>query len=82
MTGICSLIAVVIAQVLESYFLQPLVMGKTMKLHPVTIMIGLLVFGSFFGIVGMILATPVISIVKTIAIFFDEKFSLKERITS
>lgn len=82
MTGICSLIAVVIAQVLESYFLQPLVMGKTMKLHPVTIMIGLLVFGSFFGIVGMILATPVISIVKTIAIFFDEKFSLKERITN
>jgi len=82
MTGICSLIAVVVAQVLESYFLQPLVMGKTMKLHPVTIMIGLLVFGSFFGIVGMILATPVISIIKTIAIFFDEKFSLKERITS
>ena len=82
MTGICSLIAVVIAQVLESYFLQPLVMGKTMKLHPVTIMIGLLVFGSFFGIVGMILATPIISIIKTIALFFDEKFSLKERITN
>lgn len=82
MTGICSLIAVVIAQVLESYFLQPLVMGKTMKLHPVTIMIGLLVFGSFFGIIGMIIATPVISIIKTIVLFFDEKFSLKERITN
>ena len=82
MTGICSLIAVVIAQVLESYFLQPLVMGKTMKLHPVTIMIGLLVFGSFFGIIGMIIATPVISIMKTIVLFFDEKFSLKEKITN
>ena len=44
MTGICTLIAVVIAQLLESNFLQPLVMGKTMKLHPVTIMIGLLLF--------------------------------------
>ena len=81
MTGICSLIAVVIAQVLESYFLQPLVMGKTMKLHPVTIMIGLLVFGSFFGIIGMILATPIISIFKTIVLFFNEKFSLMERMT-
>ena len=29
-----------------------------MKLHPVTIMIGLLVFEHFFGILGMILATP------------------------
>ena len=81
MTGICSLIAVVIAQVLESYFLQPLVMGKTMKLHPVTIMIGLLVFGSFFGIIGMILATPIISIFKTIVLFFNEKFSMMERMT-
>ena len=53
MTGICVLVAIIIAQFLESNFLQPLVMGKTMKLHPVTIMIGLLIFGHFFGILGM-----------------------------
>ena len=82
MTGICTLIAVVIAQLLESNFLQPLVMGKTMKLHPVTIMIGLLLFGSFFGILGMILATPIISIMKTILLFINEKFSLMERVTN
>ena len=82
MTGICTLIAVVIAQLLESNFLQPLVMGKTMKLHPVTIMIGLLLFGSFFGILGMILATPIIAIIKTILLFINEKFSLMERVTN
>ena len=82
MTGICTLIAVVIAQLLESNFLQPLVMGKTMKLHPVTIMIGLLLFGSFFGILGMILATPIIAIIKTILLFINEKFSLRERVTN
>ena len=82
MTGLFVLIAVVIAQFLESNFLQPLVMGKTMKLHPVTIMIGLLVFGHFFGILGMILATPVIAILKTIFIFIDEKFSIVERMTN
>lgn len=81
MTGLFVLIAVVIAQTLESYFLQPVVMGKTMKLHPVTIMLGLLIFGHFFGIIGMILATPVISIFKTIFQFFNEKFSIMERIT-
>ena len=82
MVGICSLIAVVVAQILESYFLQPLVMGKTMKLHPVTIMIGLLLFGNLFGILGMILATPTISIIKTIACFFNEKYNIMERITN
>lgn len=82
MTGLCTLIAVVIAQLLESYFLQPLVMGKTMKLHPVTIMIGLLVFGNFFGIIGMIISTPVIALIKTIWQFFNQKFSLMEKMTS
>ncbi len=80
-TGIFVLIAIVLAQTLESYFLQPIVMGKTMKLHPVTIMLGLLLFGHFFGILGMILATPVISILKTIFQFFNEKYSIMERIT-
>ena len=81
MTGIGVLIAIVLAQTLESYFLQPIVMGKTMKLHPVTIMLGLLLFGHFFGILGMILATPVISILKTIFQFFNEKYSIMEKIT-
>ena len=81
MTGLFVLGAVVLAQLLESYFLQPVVMGKTMKLHPVTIMLGLLIFGNFFGIIGMILATPVISILKTVFQFFNDKFSIMERIT-
>ena len=53
-----------------------------MKLHPVTIMIGLLLFGSFFGILGMIFATPIIAIMKTILLFINEKFSLMERVTN
>lgn len=75
-TGILSLISVLICQGIESYFLQPVVMGKTMKLHPVTIMIGLLLFGHFFGIIGMIFATPIISIFKTIGLFFNKKYDI------
>lgn len=78
--GLFSLISVIVCQVVESYFLQPVVMGKTMKLHPVTIMIGLLIFGHFFGIIGMILATPTIAICKTIALFFDEKYDIVGKI--
>ena len=75
-TGIGALIAVIVAQFLESYFLNPVVMSKSMKLHPVTIMIGLLIFGHFFGILGMILATPVISCLKIIFNFFNEKYEI------
>ena len=81
-TGIFALIAVVVCQCLENYFLQPVVMGKTMKLHPVTIMVGLLVFNYFFGILGMVLATPTISVFKTIFTFFNEKYKFMDRLTS
>lgn len=79
-TGFFCLISVLLSQLLESYFLQPIVMGKTMKLHPVTIMLGLLIFGYFFGIIGMILATPIISMTKTIVKYFDDKYNLSEKI--
>ena len=75
-TGIFTLLAVVIAQFLESYFLNPIVMSKTMKLHPVTIMIGLLVFGYLFGILGMIFATPIMASIKIIASYYNEKYNL------
>lgn len=74
--GICTLIAVVVCQTLESYFLNPVVMSKTMKLHPVTIMLGLLIFGHFFGILGMVLSTPVISCAKIILIYFNDKYQI------
>lgn len=81
-TGIFVLLAVVIAQFLESYFLNPIVMSKTMKLHPVTIMIGLLIFGHFFGILGMVLATPIISCIKIIFNFFNEKYEIVNMINN
>jgi predicted PurR-regulated permease PerM len=74
--GIIITIVVVAIQLLESYILHPIVMSKTMKLHPVTIIIGLLIFGHFFGIIGMIIATPLTAIIKTLWLFIDEKFGL------
>ena len=74
--GIIITIVVIAIQLLESYILHPIVMSKTMKLHPVTIIIGLLIFGHFFGIIGMLIATPLTAIVKTIWLFVDEKFGL------
>ena len=81
LTGILVIISILIVQLIENNFYQPLIMGHTMKLHPVTIMIGLLIFQHFFGIIGMIIATPVIACLKVIFKFIDEKFNIIDRIT-
>lgn len=75
-TGIAVLIICVVVQLLENYVLQPVIMSKTTHLHPVTIMIGLLVFAHYFGILGMIVATPCIALLKVIFRFIVKKYNL------
>ncbi len=79
MVGVFCLVSVLICQLLENNFYQPLIMGKTMKLHPVTIMLGLLIFNYFFGMIGMIVATPVIATLKIIFEFILENTTLGEK---
>ncbi len=74
--GILVLVVIAVIQFLEGNFIQPLIMSKTTKLHPVTIMLGLLVFGHFWGIFGMLISTPIISVIKSIIIFFDERYDI------
>lgn len=77
--GILTIIVAFVIQQIDGIILHPLIMGKTMKLHPVSIMIGLLIFGSLFGIWGMVLATPIMAGIKTIINYFDEKYEIISR---
>lgn len=74
--GLGVFIIAVAVQLVESYILQPIVMSKATNLHPVTIICGLLIFGHFFGILGMILATPIMSIIKVIWHFTKDKLAI------
>lgn len=80
--GILTIVIAFASQQIDGIILQPLIMGRTMKLHPVTIMIGLLVFGYFFGMLGMIIATPSIACIKVIFIYFNDKYKLKDKIVN
>lgn len=82
LTGILTIVVAFAAQQIDGIVLQPLIMGKTMKLHPVTIMIGLLIFGYFFGIWGMILATPVIACCKVIILYLNDRYNIKDKIVN
>ncbi len=79
-TGILCIVSIVVVQTLENNFYQPLIMGHTMKLHPVTIMVSLLIFQHFFGIIGMVIATPAVACIKVICSFVNEKLHLIDMI--
>ena len=72
--GTICLITVILVQLFEGNILHPLIVAKTTKLHPVTIMLGLLVFEYLFGIVGMILAAPIMATLKILFFYLEEKY--------
>jgi predicted PurR-regulated permease PerM len=41
-------------------------MSKSIKISPILIIVGLLVFGRFFGVFGMIMATPILAMLKVV----------------
>jgi len=51
---------------LEGYVLQPLVMGRQVKLHPATIIISFLIMGTLMGTVGALLAVPAAVVFSTL----------------
>ena len=72
--GFGCLITVVLVQFLEGNILNPLIVGKAVSLHPVILMLSLLVFEYFFGILGMVIAVPIVATIKIVLLFFENKY--------
>ncbi len=68
--GVVAIFAIV--QSLEGYYLTPKLLGGSLDLHPMWVLIGLMIGGSLFGILGIILAVPVIAIAKVVLNFLEE----------
>lgn len=64
MLGKCALVYV-ISQCICDYVITPHIMGKEMGLNPAVILLSLSVWGSLLGIIGMIIALPVTSLIMT-----------------
>ncbi|WP_017755906.1 AI-2E family transporter [Calidifontibacillus oryziterrae] len=67
---------IVLLQFLEGNILAPLIVGKSLHMHPVVIIITLLVGEELAGVIGMILAVPVIAILREV--IFLLVFNLKK----
>lgn len=55
-----------LAQVLESYVLTPLIVGKGVDLNPLATVLAVVVFGSLWGLGGAVLAIPIVAIVRQV----------------
>ena len=68
-------IVFLIVQGFQDLFLVPKIMGKVMGLKPAVILLSLSVWGSLLGIVGMIIALPM----TTLLISYYKRFVLREQ---
>ena len=71
--AIITFVASFIIQMIDANILQPNIIAKSVKLHPVIVICGMLVFERLFGIIGMVIAMPVLALVK---IFIKYKFNI------
>mgnify|MGYP002656310481 FL=1 len=53
-------------QFIEGHFISPNIMGKTLQIHPLTIIFILLSAGNLLGVVGVILGIPAYAILKVL----------------
>ncbi|MDR9852533.1 AI-2E family transporter [Paenibacillus sp. VCA1] len=69
-----------VVQLIEGKFISPQVMGKTLKIHPITIIFVILTSGNLFGIVGVLLAVPGYAVLKVIVSHIYQWFKVRSRL--
>lgn len=57
-------VSFVFIQLADEVLVQPLVVAKSIDLHPLTVIFAVIIGGEFFGLLGMLLAVPLTGIVK------------------
>ncbi|MBF0195949.1 MAG: AI-2E family transporter [Magnetococcales bacterium] len=63
-----------ILQMVDGNAVAPIILGETVKVHPTTIMLAVLFFGSLWGVIGVFFAVPLWVLVKSVleAVLFSE----------
>ena len=59
----------IVAHQVESNMIQPLVVARTVKLHPAVVAIGVVAVNQLFGFIGLLIAVPLIA---TVSVLVDE----------
>lgn len=75
--AILTLVVIVIVQLIESNIVTPYIQSKSIDCHPLLILFAFIVFGSYFGFIGMIFAIPLLAIIMLIIKYIRIYFRIK-----
>ena len=65
-------------QQLEGHVIVPKVMSRSLRLHPLLVIFGLLAGGEIYGFPGILVALPLLAAVRAVWDFFSERVELAE----
>ena len=65
-------------QQLEGHLVVPKVMGRSLRLHPLLVIFGLLAGGEIYGFPGILVALPLLAAARAVWEFFSERVSLQK----
>ncbi|MEE6639544.1 AI-2E family transporter [Limosilactobacillus pontis] len=71
------IIVVLIVQQIDGNIVYPNIIGRSLKIHPLTIILLLLAAGHIAGIGGMILCIPAYAVVKTVCEYFFDIYRIE-----
>lgn len=74
-------IVFVVTQIIDNIVFQPLIYSNSVHAHPLEIFLVILIAGSAFGILGMILAIPGYTILRVIGREFFDQYELVNKLT-
>jgi len=61
----------------ENNILGPKILGKTTGMHPLTILLAIIVGGTMFGVLGMLLSVPFVSVMIILYRYFKNKINIR-----
>ncbi len=70
MQGLVIALIYLVLRQMEDVFVIPYVLGRSTKLHPLAVLFAVLVGGHLWGIIGMVLAVPVVALVRVITEYY------------
>ena len=68
-------------QMLDNFLLQPIIFSTSVKAHPLEIFLVILLAAKLGGIMGMVLAIPVYTMLRVVARNFLSEFKIVQRLT-
>lgn len=75
------LITVVVVRLIDDFVFQPFFYSRSVNAHPLEIFIVIVVAGTLYGIIGMMLAIPVYTVIRVIAKEFLSEYKIVRTLT-